>query len=596
MSFYSDASLVMIPSGYKASKVYSAKPTDGTGDLTFTRSNDTATRFGPDGLIQRVRTNLMTYSEDWTNAAWTKTNATVTANATTNPIDGATTADAIFETTTNGQHNFFQIFSAAVGTEVTISFYAKANGRTKLRMNNGSSAITAAFDLTAVTASMLAGTGTPTITSVGSGWYRCSIRYNALNANEYVAMNFRDDTNQDTYAGDITKGMFFFGAQAETGVLTSYIATTTAAVSVGPVANVPRLDYLNSSCPRLLLEPQRVNLAQFSEFFDNAYWTKNAVTISANTATSPDGYTNADKIEENTTNTNHRISVGFSFTGPITYTGSCFLKAAERSIGYLYVGTSAFGGDKIAYFNLANGTIGTTSSGTTAKIEDYGNGWYRCSVTATSVSGALSAGFNIGVSQADGVFSYAGTTGSGILAWGAQLEASASYPSSYIPTLGAAVTRGADTAEKDGISSLISSATGTAFIDVQETNNPSGTTNTDILLLQNNANAALGTYSLFLHGSTGNLRIYFLPENISVTVKSGNNRGQRLKVAFAYSSGDFVCYVNGVQVYSASRTLGTGLDKFALNASPNSGLEPVNQALVFKTRLSNSDLAALTTL
>jgi hypothetical protein len=58
MSYFDDASLVMIPSGYKTSKVYSVKPTDGTGDLAFTRSNDTATRVGPDGLIEKVRTNV----------------------------------------------------------------------------------------------------------------------------------------------------------------------------------------------------------------------------------------------------------------------------------------------------------------------------------------------------------------------------------------------------------------------------------------------------------------------------------------------------------------------------------------------------------
>jgi hypothetical protein len=52
-SFYEDASLVMIPSGYKTSKVYSAKPTDGAGDLSFTRSNDTATRVAPMGLLRR---------------------------------------------------------------------------------------------------------------------------------------------------------------------------------------------------------------------------------------------------------------------------------------------------------------------------------------------------------------------------------------------------------------------------------------------------------------------------------------------------------------------------------------------------------------
>ena len=71
-SFYEDASLVMIPSGYKTSKVYSAKPTDGAGDLTFTRSNDTATRVNSAGLIEKVRTNLILQSNSFSDAAWVK--------------------------------------------------------------------------------------------------------------------------------------------------------------------------------------------------------------------------------------------------------------------------------------------------------------------------------------------------------------------------------------------------------------------------------------------------------------------------------------------------------------------------------------------
>ena len=58
MSYFDDASLVFIPSGTKVSKAYSVKPIDGTGDLTFSRSNDTATRVASNGLIERVRTNL----------------------------------------------------------------------------------------------------------------------------------------------------------------------------------------------------------------------------------------------------------------------------------------------------------------------------------------------------------------------------------------------------------------------------------------------------------------------------------------------------------------------------------------------------------
>jgi hypothetical protein len=76
MDFYEEASLVMVPSGYKDQKVYSSVPDDGSGDLTFSRSNDTATRVGPDGLIEKVRTNVLTYSNDFSNAAWTKTTIT----------------------------------------------------------------------------------------------------------------------------------------------------------------------------------------------------------------------------------------------------------------------------------------------------------------------------------------------------------------------------------------------------------------------------------------------------------------------------------------------------------------------------------------
>jgi hypothetical protein len=61
MSFFEDASLVLIPSAQKTSKVYSVKPTDGTGDLTFTRSNDTASRVAPNGLIEKVCGRIVLY-------------------------------------------------------------------------------------------------------------------------------------------------------------------------------------------------------------------------------------------------------------------------------------------------------------------------------------------------------------------------------------------------------------------------------------------------------------------------------------------------------------------------------------------------------
>ena len=59
MSYYDDSSLFVAPNGYKTSVLFAQKPMDANGQLAFTRSNDTATPVGPDGLIEKVRTNLI---------------------------------------------------------------------------------------------------------------------------------------------------------------------------------------------------------------------------------------------------------------------------------------------------------------------------------------------------------------------------------------------------------------------------------------------------------------------------------------------------------------------------------------------------------
>ena len=72
MSTYDDASLVMIPSGYKTGTVFSQKPMSTDGQLTFTRSNDTATRVASNGLIEKVRTNTLLHSQAFENAVYNK--------------------------------------------------------------------------------------------------------------------------------------------------------------------------------------------------------------------------------------------------------------------------------------------------------------------------------------------------------------------------------------------------------------------------------------------------------------------------------------------------------------------------------------------
>ncbi len=122
MSYFDDASLVMIPSGYKDQKVYSVKPLDGSGDLTFSRASS-ATRVASNGYIEKVRTNIVLQSQNFTTTWNQNASPTITANTTVAP-DGTTTADTIAATA-----SFSGVYQSPVnvsnGVEYSWSVYIK---------------------------------------------------------------------------------------------------------------------------------------------------------------------------------------------------------------------------------------------------------------------------------------------------------------------------------------------------------------------------------------------------------------------------------------------------------------------------------------
>lgn len=200
----------------------------------------------------------------------------------------------------------------------------------------------------------------------------------------------------------------------------------------------------------LLVENAATNLLTYSEQFDNAAWFKNNASISANLATAPDGALTADKIIENTANSQHAIIVGNLLTNSVQYTSSVFLKSAGRSI--VLVGFVKDDGNFVGrYFNLANGTS-TDRFGTPDawSITSYGNGWYRCSVTITNTPTGSSDSFGIYMVDAGTNFTYTGNGTSGVYVWGAQVE-TGSTATSYIPTTTAAITRAADVITGSGL-------------------------------------------------------------------------------------------------------------------------------------------------
>jgi hypothetical protein len=103
MSAYTDASLIMVPSGYKDGKLYSAKPTNGDGDFTFSRgSNLAATRVNSDGLIEKGRENLLLQSNQF-DTTWLTIRSSVSSGA-TDPFGGSNAWSFLTDNTANDQH------------------------------------------------------------------------------------------------------------------------------------------------------------------------------------------------------------------------------------------------------------------------------------------------------------------------------------------------------------------------------------------------------------------------------------------------------------------------------------------------------------
>jgi hypothetical protein len=565
------ASLVLIPSGYKEDVIYSQIPTSGAGDLSFTRASD-GTRINSAGLVEVCPWNLISYSEEFTNANWVGS-AGVVANSTTAP-NGTLTAD-----TNNGAGIYPASGLGDATMSNTSSIYAKANpsgaSTITLRVNrfgSGTDYLEVNFNLStgiagAVTNSGTASGGVASMESVGNGWYRCILSGTSSTTAGVLSFNPQNDC-------------FIWGAQLNIGSTAKPYFPTTDRL------NVPRLTYQNGGggCPSLLLEKQSTNLFSYSEQFDNAYWSTNSVSITANSVTSPDGTQNADTMTSSGS-TSFVYRATSSLTG--AHTISFFAKKGTSNFCWVYLNGYN------AIFNLNTGVyVTSTSAPDSYSIVAMGNEWYR--VTITKTSPALDSVSGIGVSDGN---SFNGVVGTNIYIYGAQLEAS-SYPTSYIPTTSASATRVADACFKTGISSLIGQSEGVLFSDFvcngfQDYGTP----------LCINDNSVSNSIWLTTFGD-GTLRgeVYAISGGVQATFSmSGGVVGQRYKMALAYKANDFAMYINGTQIGTdSSGSVPPNLSRvdydFTIPSSYSNSLLKINQAALFKTRLTNAELASLTTL
>jgi len=592
-SFFSQSSLAYIASAGagKDGKAYSIRPTDGTGDFTFSRgSNLAATRVGADGLIEKGRENVLLQSNQF-DTTWVKSNTTITGGQADK--DGGTNAWKLNETSTPSEHQLRQNFQQS--GVYCLSIYAKAAERDVIlfRMNLSGSWTNVFFNLTSGSVVSTGGFVTATITSVGNGWYRCEAVFNNITGS---TIQYQLGLNNTTYsyAGEVGKGILVQDAQLEVGLAaTEYIESGATTGTAGILENTPRFDYSNgASCPSLLLEPSRTNLISQSEYFGSYINYGSADT--ANSAISVQGVNNATLIAGNgTQNQVYTASPDISVTSAGLYTLSIFAKKGTNNYFRLYLDGFAGSSNNGAYFDLLNGS--TPTSG--ASIKDYGNGWYKCSITATIVSGDLvgKLAFNVTPNTNSVFFSSASeANGKNIYIYGATLEAG-SYPTSYIPTYGTSQTRAADVCGGAGDANTFNSTEGVLYAEIAAFE---GSDNTFAISLSDGSSnnrifLSLRTpQSIYRAYSTGGGDINFT--GLDVTSLS--------KVAVRYSLNNFSLWINGVkrsETLSYAGIPANTLNNLSFDRNGAGELDfygNVKQVLTFNTALSDADLATLTTI
>ena len=419
-----------------------------------------------------------------------------------------------------------------------------------------------------------------------------------------------------------TSGGTVLGASGDFNVTRATTATRVNASGLIEVvaSGIPRLDYFTSGgtagCPALLVEPSGSNLAFHSETWasGNNWDLANGVTIATGSTSAflaPDGTFTANAISPTSGITSHfagsNNTTRVTYTSGTIYTQSAFFKAGTGAAGQFVQMTTWVTPNNqngFANFDLQNGLVTLVSGATadanrSARIQNYGNGWYRCSLTVTATGSGTERGVRPVLITASGDIrtpSFAGTVTDVLYGWGAQLE-TGSVATSYIPTTTAAVTRNADVISLSGaVSGCIGQTEGTIYAEVDVRTFANGNrivclsdgTSDNRIILQEGANSTL--QAIVTNATSG---------VVDISTASGRAAGI-YKIAIGYKQNDFAVYVNGSQT-GTDNTGGVPacnqifIGKIETTATTNQFNDRIRAAALYTTRLTDLELAALTT-
>jgi hypothetical protein len=565
--------------------------------ITFTRTTTAAYYDGK--TVAKAEENLLLRSQEFDNAAWdVSTSITRTSNTTTAP-NGTTTADTI--TADAGTTLIPRAIQNVSNTlQVTLSVFAKAGTYNYLQLlTNSVSSGFVNFDLSAGTLSATTATGT--ITALSDGWYRCTATFVAASFTnvQFGLAASASATRAQAWNPAGTETIILWGAQLEQrDAVTAYTPTTTQ-----PITNyIPVLQTAASGQARfdhnpvtgeslgLLIEQQRSNLLTYSDDFSDASWTKTQTSTTGNTIIAPDGTLTGDLFTANGVNTFHALEKSVTLAAA-AHTLSVYAKKETNNFLQLRF-SNALASGAFGNFDLNTGTAGNTSA-TSSRIESVGNGWYRCSITVTTA--AATGVINISIVNSNtSVSSESNSLTTGVFVWGAQLEAGA-FPTSYIPTVAATVTRNADAASMTGtnFSSWYRADEGTLYGEgigafssgaLATINTSTSFSNMIVIGSLNSTNEA---FRVFANGAA--------QTDIGTLLLNTN-----YKLSLGYARNNVAGSINGAAVLTDTSVIvpSVGMDTLQIGRQWNSNMQlggTIKKLAYYPTRCTNAQLQALTT-
>ena len=535
--------------------------------------------------------NLLGFTEEFENAAWTKSNGSITANTIASP-DGTIDADAFIENTAVSAFHFcYQaVTKAASNIAYAGSFYLKNKGRQvafNIQNAAGSSGVqgrvnpaTGAVTQNATTFGSGFAAGAITITDVGNGWYRVAMTATSDTSTSVAFNLILHNGTTAVYTGDGVSGAFLWGAQLSNSASVDPYVYNPGAAPTSTAYYGPRFDYnpVTLAPNGLLIEEQRVNLALQSALASG--WTLSTVTRTVNATNAPDGTLTAN-LYSSTSADSSVSQLGIAVSASTAYIFSIYLRADAATTVSIYVVDSGGG------------------SGNTSAVCNVTTQWQRFTVTRTTSVGTTSCSVQIG---GGGTFS----TGEAVYAWGAQLEVG-SFATSYIPTVASTVTRTADIVTMTGTNfsswynqsegtiipqfvattNGINSTGGSAFPFVYEIDSSAASTSNHQLILS-------AGYGPGWNEGTSILGVSQVSFQDAMTLGNANVR----KIAYAYRTNDFAGCANGGTVLTDTSGTLPSPDRIGIGNQNASGSNVftgyIRTLTYYPSRLSDAQLRALT--